>query len=301
MHIKKLDLNLFPVLEAIYTEGSITRAAEALNLTQPAVSHALSRLREAFDDPLFIRHGNRMRPTAITQNVIGEIRESVNLLRGSVQLSRRFDPANAKKLFTVSLRDMMEGICLPPLMKHLELEAPNVTVTSAQVNRREMENQLASNAIDLAVDILLPSSENLLHQQINRDRFIVIARQGHPDIQGTLSLNTYLAQKHVLVSSRSRGLGIEDFELNRQGFERDIRLRCQHYFAACRVVSETDMLLTMPESYANIINAHVPSNTFSLPAPLPYIDAYLYWHRNMDNDPANRWLRQSIQSLTNSH
>ena len=109
-----------------------------------------------------------------------------------------------------------------------------------------------------------------------------------------LDLDSYMKAEHVLARSRRKGMGLEDFELSRLGLQRRIRLRCQHYFAACRVVSQTDLLLTMPERFARIANEHFDNQILALPLPMPSWDVYLYWHQNVENDPANCWLRDQV-------
>jgi DNA-binding transcriptional LysR family regulator len=126
------------------------------------------------------------------------------------------------------------------------------------------------------------------------DQHVVVARRSHPAVRRGLTLATYLKQHHVLVSSRRSGPGLEDVELSRQGLSRRIRLRCQHYFAACRVVSQTDLVLTMPGSYARIANRQFGNRILPLPFAMPPLDAYLYWHANVDREPANRWLRERL-------
>jgi len=123
---------------------------------------------------------------------------------------------------------------------------------------------------------------------------VVVARIGHPGVKRGLDLETYLSHEHILVSSRRRGFAVEDYELSRHGLKRRIRLRCQHYFAACRVVSETDLILTMAERYARIVNRLFRNRVLPFPLDVPDYDAYLYWHANADGDPANRWLREQL-------
>ena len=298
MHISRVDLNLFIVFEAIYVEGSVTRASQKLNLTQPAISHALGRLRVLFDDPLFVRQGHAMVSTPLARSIIEPVRRSLRGFEVTLNGLDRFDPATTRKQFTLALRDVLESTVLPPLVVRVGQSAPLVDLAAIRVERREIESELAAGTLDLAIDVLLPLSSDILHSQIMVDKTVVIARKGHPQISKTLDLATYLQQDHILATSRRRGPGLEDFELSRLGVQRRIRLRCQHYFAACRVVSQTDLVLTMPERYAVVANQQFGNRILPFPTELPPFDVYLYWHANVDNDPANRWLReQVVQSL----
>ncbi|MGH8807443.1 MAG: LysR family transcriptional regulator [Noviherbaspirillum sp.] len=294
MHISRVDLNLFTVFEAIYTEGSVTRASQKLNLTQPAISHALGRLRQMFDDPLFVRQGHAMVSTPLARNIIEPIRRSLRGFEVTLSGLDRFDPASTPKRFNIALRDVLEATILPPLMLRVRQSAPLVDIAASHVERRELESELAAGTLDGAIDVLLPLASEVMHTRIYQDSTVVVARKGHPTIDGVLDLDTYLKQDHILASSRRRGPGLEDFELSRFGLERHVRLRCQHYFAACRVVSQTDLLLTMPGRYAQIANKQFGNQILPFPMEVPAFDVFLYWHANVDNDPANRWFREQV-------
>lgn len=296
MHISQVDLNLFTVFDAIYTEGSVTRASQQLHLTQPAISHALARLRLIFDDPLFVRQGHAMVSTPLARSIIEPVRAALRGLEVTLADAGKFDPTQASKQFNLALRDVLESTVLPPLLKSITYQAPRISLAAIQVERRELVSELAAGTIDLAIDMLLPLPNEIERLKVVQDTTVVIARKGHPAItnEKMLDLDTYLKAEHVLASSRRKGMGLEDFELSRLGLQRHVRLRCQHYFAACRVVSQTDLLLTMPERYARIANEQFQNQILALPLPMPSWDVYLYWHQNVENDPANRWLREQV-------
>lgn len=298
MDIRRLDLNLLVVLEAIHAESSLTRASRRLNLSQPALSHALGRLREALDDPLFVRQGNRMIPTPRTQRLIGPLQEALGLIAEGIQEGARFDASRSEREFRLGMRDIFESTALPGLVTTLRTEAPGLRIASVRTDRRELENDLVDGQLDVALDVLLPLSPEIRRQKLGEDRLVVVAREGHPAVRkGKILLEDYLQAGHLLVSSRRRGPGFEDQELARLGHERQIVLRCQHYFAACRVVSASDYLLTMPAGYATLANTGLENQLLDLPVPLPPLDVYLYWHESRDTDPANAWLRDRITVL----
>jgi len=294
IHLSRVDLNLFVVFDAIYTEGGITRASKQLSLTQPAVSHALGRLRDLFDDPLFVRQGKSMIATPLARVMIDPVRLSLQGFEGALKQVARFDPATARKHFTVGMRDVRELTVLPNLLRSITRSAPFIDVAIVRAERKQLETELAAGTLDVAIDVRLALSDQVRQQRINAERLIVVARQRHPKVRRELDLETYLSQEHILVSSRRRGFGVEDYELSRHGLKRRIRLRCQHYFAACRVVSETDLILTMAERYARIVNRLFRNRLLPFPLEVPDYDAYLYWHVNADADPANRWLRNLL-------
>ena len=145
MHISRIDLNLFTVFEAIYAEGSITRASVNLNLTQPAISHALNRLRALFEDPLFERQGHTMVPTPLARSIIGPVRQSLRGFEVTLSEAERFDPASSERTFSLAVRDVLEASLLPPLMAQIEDDAPSVGLNTLQVGRRELESELAKS------------------------------------------------------------------------------------------------------------------------------------------------------------
>ncbi|OEY66931.1 LysR family transcriptional regulator [Marinobacter sp. X15-166B] len=296
MALNRLDLNLLHVFDTIYREGNLTRAADALHLTQPAVSQALARLRAQFDDPLFVRQGNQMMPTPLARRFLRSMRPGLNQIKGAVNQFHSFDPTSQRKTYRIALRDVLESTFLPALMAEIN-DYTGLEIACQRTPRRAMETHLASGKLDFSVDVLLPVSAQTAHELLRRDRLVVIARGDHPLAGESLSLDNYLSAHHVLVSSRSEGPGIEDFELSRRGLQRRIRLRCQHYFAACRVVEASDLLLTMPETYARIIQSRSNIRILTPPTELPSLDVHLYWHKAYESEPALAWFRQRLQAI----
>ena len=297
MHLSQVDLNLFVVFEAIYREGSITRAGQQLNLTQPAISHALKRLRDLLKDPLFVRRGAQMAPTPFARNMIGQVRQALQILEVNLYESRKFDPKHTRREFHISIWEYVESLALPMLLKKLESAAPEMSITTSRVKRRDLEAELASGSLDLAVDIPMTMHEAIHQKSLLREPLVVMARPGHPGLSGELDLGTYLTQSHVLVSSRRYGPSLVDAELNRLGRHRKIALRCQHSFAACRVVTQTDLLFTLSERHAHILNTGLGNQIYPFPVNTAQIEAQMYWHESVENDPANRWLRDQIETV----
>jgi len=289
-NIARIDLNLFVVFDAIVREGSISAAARSLNLTQPAVSHALARLRERLDDDLFVRRGRQMAPTARARSLIGPVREALTGLQSCLSSEPAFDPASARRPFVLGLRDGLEACVLPPLMKKLMADAPGIELQSLTVSRRDTLRELAAGRLDLAMDVQLPVSGDICQQPLVESPLVVLMRKGHPLAKKTMMLNDYLGAAHVLVSSRRRGPGLEDFGLAQAGHQRDITLRCQHYQAAMEVVAATDLLLTLPDVLAERL-ADRRFVSAALPLQMPAMAMHLYWHRDLDGDPGHRWLR----------
>lgn len=300
MHIGKVDLNLYRVLDAIYREGSISRAGHSLNLTQPAVSHALARLRDVYGDQLFVRGGNRMVPTPLTRSIIQPVREALSQLQTTLTTPQPFDPATNTKGVVLGMRDVAESVILPQLVMGLTRSAPRMQITSVRVPRREMETELASGRLDLAFDVLLPVGADISHRELMEDQFVVVSRRDHPDLKEGLDIERYLRLRHIIVSSRRSGPAVEDFELGRLGHHRTIGMRCQNYSVAWKTVAGSDMLLTLPSNYVRWAEQTDPLVTWPVPAELKPLASYMYWHSSLDEEPANCWLRDQVLTLYQS-
>ena len=290
MNLNKVDLNLFIVFDAIYTEANLTRAGQIVGITQPAVSNALARLRETFNDPLFVRTAQGMVPTPMAQNIIGPVRNALQLLRVSVQESRTFNPLQANKTFRISMTDLTEAVVLPPLFQRLRRLAPNVKIESMLAKRRETTKELAAGRLDFAMDAPLNTDPQVRHVKLLEDRYVCAMRRGHPLAKDKLSVEEYLSLSHIHISSRRSGLGMVDLALGKMRQQRKIALRSQHYMMATQVIQQTDMAVTVPERFARRHDLYqVP-----LPVDIPPLETHIYWHESTDQDPANRWMREQM-------
>ena len=290
MNLNKVDLNLFIVFDAIYTEANLTRAGQIVGITQPAVSNALARLRETFNDPLFVRTAQGMVPTPMAQNIIGPVRNALQLLRVSVQESRTFNPLQANKTFRISMTDLTEAVVLPPLFQRLRRLAPNVKIESMLAKRRETTTELAAGRLDFAMDAPLNTDPQVRHVKLLEDRYVCAMRRGHPLAKDKLSVEEYLSLSHIHISSRRSGLGMVDLALGKMGQQRKIALRSQHYMMATQVIQQTDMAVTVPERFARRHDLH----QIPLPVDIPPLETHIYWHESTDQDPANRWMREQM-------
>jgi DNA-binding transcriptional LysR family regulator len=296
------DLNLFTVFDAIYNEGSVTGAAARLNSTQPAISHALNRLRALFKDQLFVRSGHAIVPTPFARSIAQDVQNALQILRQVIRNNEHFDPRGSSQRFTIAVRDVLEAAILPPLLEMMKQDAPAIAVISTHADRSTIATSLAAGSIDVAMDVLLEVPDEIMISPLAAERLCVVARHNHPVVAGQIALEDYLAADHVVVSARRQGNTFEDVELNRLGFARRARLRCQHYFAGFRVAARTDLLLTMPERYARILNRQNDNQIVEVPFDAKAMDMFLYWHKAADDDPANRWLRGLVhQSIATDH
>ncbi len=293
MRLNQLDLNLFKVFEAVYQERNLTRAAQVLALSQPAVSNALSRLRKSFNDRLFVRTPQGMVPTPVAENIVVRAQQALQLLNSCVQEGDVFDPSLAKKEFSFSMNDMSEALVLPPLLAYLQSEAPGITVNSYSQARSDVSKDLASGVLDFAVDVPVLNDSNLCHQLLSKEEYVCAVRPGHPAEKSGLDLQQYLALGHIHISSRRKGLGHADVALSQLGHKRDIQLHLQHSLAAPRTIRETDLCCTMPMRLAQAYGLV----GLELPFEIEQLEWMLYWHKSSDGDQANIWLREHLFGL----
>lgn len=294
--ISRIDLNLFVVFDAIFREGSISGAARHLNLTQPAVSHALGRLRERVDDDLFVRRGRKMTPTPRARHLVEPVRQALSTLDQVLNADNTFDPATAQRKLVLGLRDGPEACILPLIVAYLIDKAPGIELQSIQVSRRDMVRELKAGRLDFAIDMQLPVPSEIEQYPIADLSLVVLMRRDHPLASKRLTLPRYLAAGHVLMSSRRRGPGFEDLGLAQAGHQRKIVLRCQHNQAAMEVVAHTDLLLTTSGMLAGRLAPESRFVTAKLPITLPAMSLYAYWHREQNEDPGHRWFRDWVLS-----
>jgi DNA-binding transcriptional LysR family regulator len=295
MDLSKIDLNLFTVFAAIYREGGITSASKRLHLSQPAVSHALARLRELLNDPLFERHGNEMIPTPRARSLAATIGTSLDNIEQMLHRAAEFDPFTSERSFAIAMRESHEVQFLPRMVDLTQRTAPNIHIATVRIERRDLEDDLQDGIIDCAVDMALPLSSAIGRKQLKAEPMAVLARKDHPSVQGILDLERYLAMDHVLITGRRQGGGHEDAALGRRGMSRRIRIRCQQHAAANEIVSKSDLLATMPRSQAELVNRYTGNQILPFPTEIAKLELFLYWHTNANDDPAGVWFREQVQ------
>lgn len=287
--LARLDLNLFRAFAVIYQERNLTRAAERLCISQSAVSHALARMRQQLDDPLFVREAQGVLPTALATQMWPDIEDGLGFFQRAIDRGTRFDAARDIGRLTLAMNDEVEPILLPVLTQALMEEAPAARISSVRVSRPTLGADLATGRLDCAIDVAHVAEESLQHAPLTRDEFVVVSRSSVPvDHAG------YLAAGHVTVSARRTGHSLEDWELTRQGIERRVVMRCQHYQSACQLVAASDLLLTIPRSLALATHALAGNHIHTLPIAIPPVELHLFWHREREKNPANAWLRNTL-------
>jgi DNA-binding transcriptional LysR family regulator len=290
MKLSQVDLNLFVVFDTVYTEQNLTRAAEILHITQPAVSNALNRLRDTVGDPLFVRTAKGMRPTPVAHNLIEPVRAALRQFDACLQSRDRFDPASASRVFRINAGDIAEPMFLPALARHFEQHCPGLRLEVLFVDRSEAPLEMAAGNLDIAIDAPLLSHPELNGIRLLRDDYVCAMRRDHPLAQTPLTLDRYLSLRHIHISSRVRGAGHVDLALRGLGQRRDIAVRLQHYVAAQAVIAATDFALSAPRG----IVSQWDVATLPLPFETQPQELNVFWHKSVEHDPANVWLRETL-------
>jgi DNA-binding transcriptional LysR family regulator len=284
--LQRVDLNLFKVFEAVYRERNLTRAGEALFLSQSAVSHALSRLAAHFDGPLFVRHGRGVAPTVLAERVAPTVGSALQHLRRGLSAGWEFRPERDVRRLRLAIHVEQEPLVLPRLLVHLREHAPLIRVDCVRLSRGSMTADLSTGRLDLVLDVALVTGPELLHMPVLEDELCVMAATGR-----RLSAQAYATANHVVVSSRRSGQAQEDLGLGQIGVARQVVLRCQNYDAAAQMVARSGLLLTLPRRNARLLAPRHEVRIVPLPFAIPPSELHLYWHRQNDADPVNRWLR----------
>jgi DNA-binding transcriptional LysR family regulator len=302
-HDMRVDFNLFRVFAAIYTNGGVSAAAEVLHLTQPAVSHALARLRDQLGDPLFVRLGQGMVPTPVAHKLIGPVRKALGEIEQAVKAIESFDPALAAMQFRIGFNALMEAALFPRIVCEILPKAPGIRVEAVRYNRADMAMALASSQLNAVIDIEMANPGEMIHsRRLASGRIVGVARRDHPVVTGKapVSLDDYMALGHIAVSTRPQGATFEDILIARSTTRtRRIAARCQLIGSALQLVRETDLVLTLASPFIDAASLENGLTLFDIPVETGEISICLYWHASNDSDASQIWLRECVLKSIN--
>ena len=293
MDIRAVDLNLLKAFDALMSERAVTRAAARIGLSQPAMSHALARLRNLFADELFVRTPNRMEPTARAREIAPLVSTAIEHIEAALNLGAGFDPAKSTGIFTAGMAEYAEVALVGRLAESFARQAPRATLRLTPVTGAEAAEQLDRGAIDVAVARLGALPTHLDAIVLLRDPFMLVARRGHPVAAHTLSIEAYAALDHVLVSPRGDTTGAVDRTLAGFGLKRRIALLVATYLALPAALAASDLVATVPRRTAQQIAALAEIEIMPLPIDLA-VTASMAWHRRAASEPAQQWFRSLL-------
>ncbi len=306
LNFRSFDLNLLRVFDAVMAEGSLTRAADNLAMTQPAVSHAMKRLREAVGEELFVRTAHGVRPSPRAEQLWPRVRETLIGLRQALA-PEAFDPYQESEHFRLAMADATAALLSPGLLHIIESQQLAVSLRVLPLTTRDPRRLLEAGEAELAVGYFpevmtalasLGRESPLRHDRLYTSRYVCVMRRDHPLAQAPLSLDTYCAAHHLLVSFSGRPHGYVDQALAAAGRRRRIVLTVNQFFTAGRVVTQSDLLTVLPEGFVEATGYRHELVTRELPLELPPVHVDMLWHRRHEQHPAQSWLREQVRVAT---
>ncbi|WP_286830708.1 MULTISPECIES: LysR family transcriptional regulator [Kordiimonas] len=289
-----MDLNLLRHFACLYERRSVTAAAHQVGLTQSAMSHVLKRLRDAFGDPLFVRDGKALVPTKRADQLYAPVMEALDGLMEAVQDAAGFDPQSTDRQFTLAMADYVELLCLPQLMRRLPVDAPKAALRAFDPGNQDLPTTL--QRADLAIARYTKAPPNYHRQTLWREEFVTVCSRSHPRLQrADLTLDAFLAEGHMMVSTDGQGLGMVDQHLAAIGHRRTMVLKTGFFYSPLRVAAAGDLLATVPKRLAEALQHELDLRLFEPPLDLPGFDVSMVWAPHQHRDPGHAWFRRWLK------
>jgi DNA-binding transcriptional LysR family regulator len=293
MDLRGVDLNLLLAFEALAAARSVTEAAQAMGVRQPAMSGALARLRTLFGDPLWVRAGGGLRPTAKAGRLAPRVAAALAAIRAALGEEAAFDPAATQRVFTLALTDYASAVVGPTLLARLRADAPGVDLRVIGYQKGEVGELIARGAADLALGVFANPPEGCVVTPVAQDRFIGLARRGHPALDGALTVEAWAALDHALVTLSRDARGAVDAALGQRGLSRRVALTLPHFLALPAILPATDLVAAVPARLAERICGDTLT-LFELPIEFPAWRLEMLWSPLARADSSAAWLRASV-------
>ncbi|MBD1570517.1 LysR family transcriptional regulator [Aliivibrio sp. S10_S31] len=293
--MKSTELNLIPIFVAIYEEKNLSKAAIRMNISQPAVSKALKRLREIYDDALFHRNTTGVEPTVFASDIYPAMSAALKNFTSTLSASREFDPKTSNRIFSIAVVSTVNYSLIPKLVKQLRLSAPNISLEIHPQFTEDLESDLRLQRYDLVIDMAIRGRTILKSEVVYTEILKVVCSKDHPRIGDSISLEQFLSEEHVAASrwhSRSSLLNAEDIgELE----ARNIVIRAAGAFEMMPIIGSTEMIGMLPQSTLDDLGDYYNLKSLDLPFNRQQHELCSIWHPSRSNDSGHRWLRQQIQ------
>lgn len=296
---RNLDLYALECFDMLMRERSVSRAAERMDISQSSMSEALARLRERLGDPVLVRTRDGMVPTERAQTLLPQVRSAIDQLRGLLDRDRSFDPALAVERFRLTTSDYAQLLLMPTLTRRLQADAPRCSVDVLSVNLREVERALEAGDVDLAIAYYPDPPQGLRRGPLLSDRYVCLARRGHPQVTPAMTAEAFAALPHAAVSPSGLSYfsNVVDSALASLGLSRRIVVSCPHFLLASHLVSQSDLVLALPRRAAMALAAYFPLQTVDIPLPMRQVDVAMYWHERCHHSAAQQWLRTQVREI----
>lgn len=297
MNLEEIDLNLLVVFNQLLIEQRVSRVAEKLGVSQPAVSNALSKLRKLLGDELFLRTSRGMVPTPFAEQLAESVTYALDMIHSALNQRNAFDARTCVRSFTIGMTDIGEIVFLPALLERLAHEAPGVTLNTVRNAAVNLNDEMGSGHVDLAIGLLPQLKAGFFQRRLFRQRYVCVFRRGHTLDKVRITLEEFSRAEHVVIVSPGTGHGKVEELLRRSGIQRQVRLTVPHFVPVGHILGSTDLVATVPERLAEKMSGPFGLSYCAHPAPLPEVPINLFWHAKHHKDPANQWLRSLVVSL----
>lgn len=294
MNLRSFDLNLLLVFDAVLAERSISRAAQRLHLSQPTVSNALARLRLQLDDPLFTRGSGQMLPTPRARALAEPIRFALDSIERGLRAPDDFAFERSEREFVIAVEDYGETVILPRFVDWVSAVAPNVRIKIRPEPAARLVAEMREGSVDLALDYFLLHDARFESLRVLDESLLSLSRRDHPAIGERLTLDTFLALRHVALTPRTRAVPMIERALAARGQVRRIGVRVPHFMSMPALVQGSDMICTLPRRMARYYADHFDLRAHPLPMAVPQFPVYLIWHGSATADPGHRWFRDNL-------
>src|ERR1700681_1253631 len=293
MELRDVDLNLLVVFNQLLAERRVNAIALSLGITQPAGVNAPGRLRRLLGDELFLRTSRGMEPTPFAEQLAEPVAYALGTLHSALNQRVSFDPGSSTRSFALAMTDIGEIYFLPSLMEILERVAPKVSITTVRNASANLKDDMEAGRVDLALGLLPDLKAGFFQRRLFRHRYVCMFRKGHPLDKGRMTLQEFSNAAHVVVVAAGTGHSRVDAMLE-DSVPRRVRLRVPHFVAVGHLLSETDMIATVPERFASRCVKPFGLTYVTHPAKLPEIAINVFWHAKFHREPGNQWLRTLI-------
>jgi DNA-binding transcriptional LysR family regulator len=298
MELNRIDLNLLVVFQQLMVERRVSKVAENLGLSQPAISNSLAKMRRLFGDDLFIRTPAGMVPTPFAEQLGEPVGYALAMLHGGLNQQTRFDPASARMSVTIGMTDIGEIVFLPRLVERLSREAPGVALNTVRNSTVNLRDDMEAGRVDLAIGLLPQLKAGFFQRRLFRQRYVCLFRRGHRlEDRKKLTLTDFRNAEHLLVISAGTGHGKVDDLLRKAGIERLVRLTVPHFVGVGHILQGTELVATVPERLAEQLAEPFGLAWRPHPVALPEISINAFWHAKVHRSPASQWLRGVVFDL----
>jgi DNA-binding transcriptional LysR family regulator len=297
LELTDIDLNHLVLFHQLTLERSVSKVAESLGVSQPAVSNSLAKLRRLFGDDLFVRTASGMVPTPFAEQLAEPVGLALGMIHSGLNQQPEFDPASVQRSLTIGMTDIGEIVFLPALVKRLRQEAPGVRLNTVRNSVTNLREDMESGKVDLAIGPLPQLKGGFFQRKLFRQRYVCLFRRGHPLDRKRISAADFKAADHLVIISAGTGHGRVDELLHRTGIDRSVILTVPHFVGVGHILRETDLVATVTETLAASLTEPFQLAYRPHPIALPEVSINVFWHAKVHRSPIHQWLRGVVFDL----